>query len=125
MSLVTGNVGALCVPVAFGAVGAFVGSISGRVFLSLSRVGGLGTGGRQEHSRRSGQPKIRAGQFHATKVTCGCQISKVAQGQAMSSNEIFCFGPDRFMPLRLELPPHTRHLHLVALLIKTQIPTRT
>ena len=67
--LVTGDVGALRFAVTLGAVSTLVSGIGARVFLSLSGIGGLGARGRQEHCRGGGHPKIRAGQFHATKVT--------------------------------------------------------
>ena len=73
--LVAGYVGALGFAVAFGTVGAFVGGISRGVFFSFSGVGGLGARGRQEHCRSGGQPKIRASQFHATKVAPDIQTN--------------------------------------------------
>ncbi len=63
--LVAGNVGTLGVAVALGAVLTLVSGISGGVFFG---VGSLGARGRQEYSRYSSQPKIRAGQFHAAKL---------------------------------------------------------
>lgn len=75
LGLVAGDVGALGFAVAFGAMSTLEGSVSRRVFLSLSGVGGLGAGGGEEHCRSGGQPKIRAGQFHATKVAPGCQTN--------------------------------------------------
>ena len=71
--LVTGNVRALGFAVALGAVGTLVSGIGAGVFFRFSGIGGLGARGRQEHCRGGGQPKIRAGQFHATKVAHGRQ----------------------------------------------------
>ena len=70
--LLPGHVGALSLTVAFGTMLALVSSISSRVFFC---IGSLRAGGREGHSHCGGQPKIRAGQFHTTKVTLRCQTN--------------------------------------------------
>jgi hypothetical protein len=64
--LLAGDVRALRLAVPFGAIRALISSISSGVFFG---IGGLGARGRQGQCRRSGQPEIRAGQFHAAKLT--------------------------------------------------------
>ena len=65
---------------------ALVSGIGARVFLSISSIRGLGARGRQEHCRGSGQPKIRAGQFHSTKIPFRRQTNNLTASESTATN---------------------------------------
>ena len=65
---------------------ALVSGIGARVFLSISGIRGLGARGCQEHCRGSGQPKIRAGQFHATKIPFRRQTNNLTASESTATS---------------------------------------